>query len=164
MTRVYVGIGSNIDRDYHIRNSIAELRGHFGELDISSVYESEAYGFDGDNFYNLVVGFDTDKPLSEVASLLKEIEARHGRKQQEQSFLSRTLDLDLLLFGDKVIHGDGYDLPREDITRYAFTLCPLAEIAGEEKHPELGKTYSDLWKSFADSEQELWPVEFDFRL
>jgi len=162
MAKVYVGIGSNIERDRHVRASVAGLKKHFGELSLSSVYESEAYGFDGDNFYNLVVGFDTDMPLSEVATLLKDIEAAYGREQQEQSFLSRTLDLDLLLYGDEVIHAEGYDLPREDITRYAFALRPLAEIAGEEKHPELGRTYAELWESFTDSEQELWRVDFDF--
>ncbi|MEO6697008.1 MAG: 2-amino-4-hydroxy-6-hydroxymethyldihydropteridine diphosphokinase, partial [Gammaproteobacteria bacterium] len=61
MTRVYVSVGSNIERDHNIHSGLAALRKHFSELIASSLYESKAYGFEGDNFYNLVVAFDTDE-------------------------------------------------------------------------------------------------------
>ncbi|NIQ15562.1 MAG: 2-amino-4-hydroxy-6-hydroxymethyldihydropteridine diphosphokinase, partial [Candidatus Dadabacteria bacterium] len=70
-----------------------------------------------------VVGFDTNQDLESITSNLREIEFQFGRKRGEQRFLSRTLDLDLLLFGDLVRHDDDFDLPREDVTAYSFVLC-----------------------------------------
>ncbi len=159
MTRVYVGMGSNIDSETNIRDGIHTLQEKFGELTISSVYESEPFGFEGDNFFNLVVGFDTTLSLETVASTLREIEYQYGRKRQEQRFLSRTLDLDLLLFGDLIRHDDDIDLPREDVTAYSFVLCPLAEIAGELRHPEDGWRYSELWEEFKKDSHSIWTIE-----
>ncbi len=159
MTRVYVGLGSNIDRETNVRNGIQALETSFGKLIISSVYESKAFGFEGENFFNLVVGLDTSLPLSEVLTTLHDIEYQFGRQRNEQRFLSRTLDLDLLLFGDLVQHNEEYDLPREDVTRYAFVLCPLAEIAGDISHPETGQGFSELWQAFDKSSHELWTVD-----
>lgn len=158
MPRVYVGIGSNIDRDTNIRKGIRALKQEFGDLVISRVYESQAYGFKGDNFYNLVAGFDTELSLDELAEKLRAIEYSFGRKREHERFLSRTLDIDILLYGDLVRHDEEHDLPREDIKIYAFVLCPLAEIAGNKQHPELGKSYSDLWSNFHNSEQQIWPA------
>ena len=159
MTRVYVGIGSNIDRETNIRNAVKLLADHFGELTISSVFESKPLGFEGDNFYNLVIGFNTVMTLPEVSLLLRDIEFKFGRKRNEQRFLSRKLDLDLLLFGDLVRHDDEYDIPREDIRCYSFVLCPMAEIAGNLKHPECGQSYSELWEACKTKSHTIWPVE-----
>ncbi len=156
MTRVYVGIGSNIDREMNIRGGLAALEQHFGNLTVSGVYESEAYGFKGDNFYNLVAGFETELTLDQVAETLRRIEYSFGRKREHERFLSRTLDIDLLLYGDLARHDQNYDLPRQDIRIYAFVLCPLAEIAGDEKHPELATSYGKLWEQFDKQKQPLW--------
>lgn len=158
MPRVYVGIGSNIDRDANIRKGVRALKQEFGDLVVSRVYESRAYGFKGDNFYNLVAGFDTELSLDELAEKLRAIEYSFGRKREHERFLPRTLDIDILLYGDLVRHDEGHDLPREDIKTYAFVLCPLAEIAGNETHPELGESYSVLWSNFHNSEQQIWPA------
>jgi len=160
MTQVYVGLGSNIERDVNVRGGIKALKKRFGDLIISTVYESPAYGFEGDNFYNLVAGFDTELSLEDLSAALRDIEYAFGRKYGEQKFLSRTLDLDLLLYDDLIRHDEKFDLPRKDIMQYTFTLCPLAEIAGEKRHPETGQSFADLWKSFDKSNQDLWPVEF----
>lgn len=164
MTRVYVGIGSNIERDSNIAGGLAVLENRFGKLVVSGVYESEAVGFEGDNFYNLVAGFDTVLLLDEVSEKLRDIEYSFGRKQQVQRFLPRTLDIDLLLYGDLVRHDKDHDLPRADIISYAFVLCPLAEIAGPEQHPELGRSYADLWQAFDKSKQRLWRADFSVGL
>ena len=161
MPRVYVGIGSNIDRDVNIRKGVAAIREKFGNLDLSSVYESEAYGFKGDNFYNLVAGFETNMAVDKLTALLREVEYKFGRRRHEKRFLSRTLDIDLLLYGDLVQHDDEYDLPREDIVRYSFVLCPLAEIAGQELHPELGKCFTELWNDFDQCNQPLRMINFN---
>jgi 2-amino-4-hydroxy-6-hydroxymethyldihydropteridine diphosphokinase len=162
MTRVYVGIGSNIDRDKYIRAGVRLLADAFGKLSLSTVYESPAYGFQGDNFYNLVAGFDTTMDLQSLATRLRDIEYACGREWHTGRFMPRTLDVDLLLYGDIVRHDDKIDLPRNDIAHYAFVLCPLAEIAAAERHPELGRTYADLWREFTADKRQLRPVQFSF--
>ncbi len=162
MARVYVSIGSNIGREQNIRSGVAELTAGFGPLILSSVYESEAVGFSGDSFYNLVAGFATALTPQQVAEQLRAIEERHGRVRNGPRFSSRTLDIDLLLYDDLVLHEGKLDIPRDEITRNAFVLWPLAEIAPELKHPELGTSYAALWESFDKASQPLWPVPFSF--
>lgn len=162
MAHVYVSIGSNIGREQNIRSGVAELRACFGDLILSSVYESEAVGFAGDSFYNLVAGFDTSLTPQQVAEQLRTIEERHGRVRNGPRFSSRTLDIDLLLYDDLVLHEGKLDIPRDEITRNAFVLWPLAEIAPQLRHPELGSCYAALWASFDRTSQPLWPVSFSF--
>lgn len=158
MVRVFVSIGSNVDKRHHIEAGLRDLRRGFGELRLSPVYESRAVGFEGDNFYNLVAAFDTALSLEEVSRTLTAIEDRHGRDRRLSRFGPRTLDLDLLLYGNTVRHDEEYDLPRKEITRYAFVLRPLAELAPAHRHPELGKNFAELWRAFEDHAQPLWPV------
>jgi 2-amino-4-hydroxy-6-hydroxymethyldihydropteridine diphosphokinase len=162
MARVYVSIGSNIDREANIRGGVADLQERFGELTLSSVYESEAVGFDGDNFYNLVAAFNTGLDVLEVAWALREIEDAHGRTREGPRFSSRTLDIDMLLYDELLLQQGKLELPREEITKNAFVLWPLAEIAPELEHPVLHQTYAELWAAFDKDKQSLWPVEFKF--
>jgi 2-amino-4-hydroxy-6-hydroxymethyldihydropteridine diphosphokinase len=159
MTQAFVGIGSNIDRENSIRGGIARLREEFGPLLLSTIYESPAYGFEGDNFYNLIAGFETSMTPGELTRELHAIEGDLGRKREQRRYTSRTLDLDLLLYGDLVCHEGAVDVPREDIVKFAFVLRPLAEIAGGLRHPETGATFTEMWESFDQPDQTLWPVE-----
>lgn len=162
MPRVWVSIGSNVERERHLRAAVAALRERFGELLLSPVYETEAEGFDGDPFYNLVAGFDTGLPPGELHALMREIEAANGRDRGGARFGPRTLDIDVLTYGDQVGDAGGKRLPRDEITRYAFVLRPLADVAGEERHPELGLSYARLWQDFPGREAaRMRPVALD---
>lgn len=163
MPRVYVGIGSNIDREHNIRGAVCELAAHFGPLTLSPVYESRAVGFAGENFYNLVAGFDTAEPIERLKEALAQIESRFGRQRQEKRLGSRTLDLDLLLYGDTVRHDAEINLPHPDIQRYAFVLRPLADIAPDLKHPETRRTFADMWAQFETGKKDIWKADFDLR-
>ncbi len=161
MPQVFISIGSNIDRAHHIRAAVSELRERFGRLILSTVYESAAIGFRGDNFYNLVAGFETDAPVLTLYDLLSELERRHGRLRGTDRFAPRTLDLDLLLYGKLVRQDNHVQIPRPEITKYAFTLKPLSEIAPGLHHPVTGISFGDMWSRFAAKDQGIWPAAID---
>ncbi|MGZ4980623.1 MAG: 2-amino-4-hydroxy-6-hydroxymethyldihydropteridine diphosphokinase [Methylobacter sp.] len=148
MTRGYISIGSNIDKDKHIPASLSALEQAFGELTTSSIYESEPVGFTGDVFYNLVVGFDSDLEVKAVAKQLRQIELDNGRTPDSRKFAARTLDLDLILYGDLIVNDGRLQIPRNEIEHYAFVLEPLAEIAPTLKHPISHLSYAELWDKF----------------
>ena len=151
MHQGYISIGSNIDKDKHIPASLDALKIHFGTLTISSIYESEAVGFIGDTFYNLIVGFKSTLEVKEVAKTLRQIELENGRSRDSQKFSSRTLDLDLILYDDLIINDGRLQIPRDEIERYAFVLEPLAEIAPNLKHPISQQTYATIWLNYDKS-------------
>lgn len=151
MTTAFVSIGSNINKESHIPSSLKMLENLFGKLLISSIYETEAIGFVGDKFHNLIISFETNLTAKEVAKQLRQIELDHGRSKEAPKFSARTLDLDLILFGEQIIRDGRLQIPRDEIERYAFVLEPLAEIAPEEIHPISHQQYADLWQNFDKS-------------
>jgi|TARA_B110000240_G_C13493247_1_gene450599 2-amino-4-hydroxy-6-hydroxymethyldihydropteridine diphosphokinase len=149
MEKVYIGIGSNIDKHIHIPRVLKELAEKFGELQISPIYETTSEGFSGDNFHNLVVGLETDYSPPEVRQYLRELEAQHGRvRDSKNQYISRTIDLDQLLYGKSKINKDGVHVPSSDITKYAFVLKPLVDIASDMSHPILKTSFARLWEDF----------------
>jgi len=159
MAEVFLSLGSNVDRKKHITEGLAELDALFGPLTVSSVYESEAVGFAGDPFYNLVLAFHSDLPAGEIARMLREIEVAHGRREDSRKFEPRTLDIDLILYGDEVLEEGRLRLPREEAAKFAFMLEPLAEIAPGFKHPVLGVEFARLWQAFDKSQSRQWRVK-----
>jgi len=148
VSRGYISIGSNINKDEHIPASLRALEQTFGELTVSSIYESEPVGFTGDVFYNLVVGFDSDLEVKAVAKQLRQIELDNGRTRDSRKFAARTLDLDLILYGDLIVNDGRLQIPRDEIEHYAFVLEPLAEIAPSLQHPVSHISYAELWDQF----------------
>lgn len=163
MPKVYLSLGSNIDRTRNITGALDAISTQFGTMEISSIYESEAVGFDGDNFYNLVVGIESDLPVGELASTFRKIEADYGRQRGEEKFSARTLDIDILTYGDAVGFIDGVELPRDEINKYAFVILPMVELAPAEAVPGKAMSYQQLLNSLDLSLQSLWTVPFEWQ-
>jgi 2-amino-4-hydroxy-6-hydroxymethyldihydropteridine diphosphokinase len=160
MAKVYLSLGSNIERYKRIGAALDALVEQFGELIISPVYESVSVGFEGDNFLNLVVAMDTDIPVGTLSNALREIENNNGRVRAGSKFSARTLDIDILTYGNEVGLIDGIELPRDEITKYGFVITPLVDIAANELLPGSDKTYQSIAAELSLDEKELWPVEF----
>jgi len=156
VTQVFIGIGSSLNKLESIKAGIASLQLEFGKLKQSLIYESESVGFVGDNFYNLVIELNTNLPIDRLIRKLKEIEIKHGRVNNAKKFAPRTLDLDLLLYGQEVDKKN--NLPRAEITKNAFVLKPLSELAPQLKHPILNETYQNLWENYPKDKQKLWKI------
>lgn len=163
MTTVALSLGSNTNPAQYLASALDALQHRFGALRISSVFESEAVGFSGDNFLNLVALIDTNEKLEDLALFLKRLEDQHGRARQEPRFSGRTLDIDILTYGD--LHGvfAGIDLPREEIVENAYVLWPMSQVLGAHVHAPTGKTYAQLWAEYDKGRQKLWPVPFAWK-
>lgn len=162
MSRVFLGIGSNRQAERHLQLALDALAERYGHLDLSSVYESEAVGFNGDNFLNLVAMLETDESVEVLSAWLKALENRHGRRRDGAGSAPLALDVDILTYDAAVGTVGGVRLPRDEILKNAFVLQPLAEIAGDDLHPIAGQTYRSLWKQYRQN-QKLWKVPFSWR-
>jgi 2-amino-4-hydroxy-6-hydroxymethyldihydropteridine diphosphokinase len=161
MTRVWLSLGSNVEREKHIRAALTALRARFGHLVVSPVYDSAAVGFSGNPFLNLVVGIETDLAVGELSVWLRALEDTNGRvREHGRQYNDRTLDIDILTFGHATGIHDGIALPRAEIVKHAFVLRPLADVAPDEKHPQLAASYADLLASKDFSAQPLRVVAF----
>lgn len=136
---------------------LTALSDTFGDLALSPFYESRSVGFAGDNFINLAVSFDTSRSLGALIGCLASIEAAVGRTPEQKGFSARTLDLDLVIFGDFVGQWNGRGIPSADLLDYAFVLRPLADLLPQQRHPTRGRTFSALWRDFPHkAAQPLW--------
>jgi 2-amino-4-hydroxy-6-hydroxymethyldihydropteridine diphosphokinase len=143
MPRYFLSLGSNLEPEKHLRAAIRELRARFGDLGVSSAYESEAVGFAGPPFWNLVVGLDSDLDAEALNAWLHALEERHGRVRGGPRYADRTLDLDIV-----AIDGRATDRPE---LQHAFVLAPLAEIAPEILEPRSGQTIDELQSQVANA-------------
>jgi 2-amino-4-hydroxy-6-hydroxymethyldihydropteridine diphosphokinase len=160
--QVYLGIGSNIDPEPNIKAGLRDLVNVFGALDASNVYESAAVGFDGPSFLNLAVGFETDFALADLRAQLRAIELAHGRPENASRNSSRTLDIDILLYGDFCGYFDSLELPRPEIHYNAFVLRPLAELTPTLAIPSTNITLGELWSRFDQQRHPLISRSFQF--
>jgi 2-amino-4-hydroxy-6-hydroxymethyldihydropteridine diphosphokinase len=160
MTEVFLGLGSNIDREPNIRRGLDALAADFGTLALSSVYASAAVGFDGDPFYNLVVRIDTALSVGALHEHLRALEYAMGREPGCERFSPRTVDIDILTYAACIGVVDGVVLPRPEIVENAYVLRPLAELAPQRYHPELRCSYAELWQRHDAASQPLQEIAF----
>ena len=158
MPAVYVAAGSNVEPERHVTLAVAELAREFPGARSSPWYRNRAVGFEGADFINLVVGFATALPVRAVLERLHAIEARCGRGRDAPRWAPRTMDLDVLLYGELVCDEPGLKLPRPDLLKRAYMLGPLAALAPEVMHPTAHLTIGELWQRFDRAAHPLEPL------
>lgn len=152
MNKVVFGLGSNLGQRHEFIKEANRLIGEdIGAVYAKSrIYETEAWGMDGDAFLNQVVVASTELSSAQVLAKLLSIERRLGRKRSGEGFSSRTIDLDILFFGDEIVDHDDLKIPHPAIAARRFVLIPLAEVEPSYLHPQFQKTVATLLKECTD--------------
>ncbi|MBT8142984.1 MAG: 2-amino-4-hydroxy-6-hydroxymethyldihydropteridine diphosphokinase [Gammaproteobacteria bacterium] len=161
MTTVYVSIGSNVDPERYIRSCLRALVLEFDQLEVSPVYQNPAEGFEGDDFLNLVAAFETHESAPAIARKINLIEKILGRLRAGEKFGPRTLDIDILLYGDEIIQFGKYAFPRKELVKYPFMLKPLVDIAPSLKHPVSKQLFSEIWDELSRTKPILTPIKLN---
>ncbi|MBU2864820.1 2-amino-4-hydroxy-6-hydroxymethyldihydropteridine diphosphokinase [Reinekea forsetii] len=161
--QVTLSLGSNIDRYKHLNAGLNALEDAFGKVISSPIYESDAVGFDGSAFLNSIAIVYTHESLTRTIEILKRIEDDNGRDRSGPKFSPRTLDIDVVTYGDISGEYEGIELPRAELFKNAFVLRPMADLLPNEKVPGKSETYAQLWQQFDQSKQALAPVLFERR-
>ena len=164
MTDVYVAAGSNVEPIANLRRALDVLDRDFAPLRVSRAYRNAAVGFEGDDFVNLVVGFQTGLSVRAVLERLHEAEAACGRERAAAKWAPRSMDLDILLYGTVICDEPGLTLPRPDLLRRPYMLGPLAELAPDLVHPTARVPVRDLWSEMQRRETHaMSPVDLGWQ-
>ena len=153
MKRVFLGIGTNLgDREANLKKAVENIRESIGPvIRSSSVYETEPWGFRSENqFLNIVVEVETDLKPSGLLGRMLMIEANMGRLRGGKEYMSRLIDLDILLYGNEILETKSLIVPHPKMQERRFVLVPLNEIAPDLVHPILGMDINTLLKKCKD--------------
>jgi len=159
--KIFVGIGSNIDREKNIKSCIEILKDLYDNILISPVYETEAMGFNGPNFYNFVLSFETEENVYDLKNGLNQIENNHGRHFNETKFSSRTLDIDILYYDDLILSDDKVQIPRKEICEYDFVLKPLVDLVPDFIHPIRKISHQEILNNIKIKKQIISTINMD---
>ncbi|WP_298635633.1 2-amino-4-hydroxy-6-hydroxymethyldihydropteridine diphosphokinase [uncultured Umboniibacter sp.] len=162
MRTVYLGFGSNTQREYFLAKGLVLLREQVGVVTVSPVYRSASVGFEGEAFFNFCVSVNTSKRVKDLKAILKKIEDTCGRDRSAPKFSGRTLDIDILYVEGEVGEVDGVQLPRQEVSLNAFVLKPLIDIAPDLKDPRDGSYFRDQWSVYDKAKQPLTQVSDEF--
>ncbi|HIR37903.1 MAG TPA: 2-amino-4-hydroxy-6-hydroxymethyldihydropteridine diphosphokinase [Candidatus Limisoma gallistercoris] len=149
MLHVCVGIGSNLgDREANLRFAVDKIRESEGKVRVSSLFESEAWGYHSDNpFYNIVAEFDTDKDAYALLDFLQTVEKEAGsgsHRDKEGGYVDRVLDIDIIFIGGEVMESGRLIVPHPKMAEREFVLVPLAELSPGWVHPLSGLTVVEM--------------------
>jgi len=159
VSQVYLGLGSNIDAEFHIGAAMEALRSAFPGCRFSPIYRSQSVGFEGDDFINLAAMIETDMTPDQLRAWLRDLEDRHGRNRRQPRFSDRTLDIDILLIDAPVLCSQELDVPRGEILKFAHVLKPLVDLAPDLVHPTRRKTLRELWAESGLAATDLRRIE-----
>jgi 2-amino-4-hydroxy-6-hydroxymethyldihydropteridine diphosphokinase len=156
MARVVLSLGSNVDPERHLADTLRALRGRFGAVELSSTFRSAAVGFEGAAFLNNAAAFDCDMDRESLRDWLHALEDTSGRNRSLPRYADRTLDLDIALWceGDHCTT----DLTREEFER-AHVLAPLADLAPRLREPFTNATLQERWQQLAPTLPKLERVD-----
>jgi 2-amino-4-hydroxy-6-hydroxymethyldihydropteridine diphosphokinase len=145
VTVVYLGLGSNMGgREAHLAHALERLRRAGRLTGVSTVYQTEPVGYpDQPPFLNMVVRLETDREPRDLLRLIREIEADRGRERAFRN-APRTLDVDVLLYGDRQLRLDGLTVPHPRMHLRPFVLVPLLELEPGLREPGSERTYREI--------------------
>ncbi len=163
LTSVYIAIGSNQgEREKYLKSSIDEIYNNIGSVtEVSSVYETPAWGFEGQPFLNACLKLNTRLDAKAVLKKLQDIETNFGRIRSKKAYQNRTLDLDILFYGEDIVEESHLKIPHPELSKRDFVLYPLADIAPQKKHPIFEETIECI-KSKLQAESKI--IKTDIRL
>lgn len=159
MIRVYIALGSNLAQPLQQVNTALEALAHIPRTQLmlcSSFYRTKPLGPQNQpDFLNAVAALDTQLPPEQLLDHTQAIERNQGRVRKDRRWGPRTLDLDIMLYGDRVIHTDRLTVPHYGLKEREFMLYPLAEIAPDLVFPD-GETLADCLKRVPNNGMTLW--------
>ncbi len=162
MTPVYLSLGSNQEPERHLRAAVLALRAEFGSVVLSPFYETPAIGFEGPVFLNAAARIQTDWDAPRLDAWLHALEDAQGRRRDVPRFSSRTLDIDIVLYGDACIDGPGnLKVPRPEL-QHAFVLKPLFDLEPDLRVPGRGESLRDLWQAHPEFGAAPWSTPAPF--
>ena len=150
---IYLSLGSNLgNRLFNLQRAVLLLQKELGSiLEISGVYRSPSWGFDGEDFLNACLSLETKKTPAEVLHIILKVEKEMGRQRSEgEGYQSRNIDIDLLYYNSEIIQTDELTVPHPQMQLRRFVLKPLADIAPQFYHPVLGKDTRNLLQECKD--------------
>ena len=150
---IYLSLGSNLgNRLFNLQRAVLLLQKELGSiLEISGVYRSPSWGFDGEDFLNACLSLETKKTPAEVLHIILKVEKEMGRQRSEgEGYQSRNIDIDLLYYNSEIIQTDELTVPHPQMQLRRFVLQPLADIAPQFYHPVLGKDTRNLLQECKD--------------